>query len=63
MIITLEFNVDKDDLEEATVSLLGDASINPEVNLVDLVQYTMYDSIDGSQLLGQFNVKKGYTYE
>lgn len=59
--ITLEFNVTPDDLEKATLTLLGTASRNPEANLVDLVQYALYDNADGSQLNGNFVVKKGYT--
>ncbi len=55
--INLEFSVVPDDLKEATLTLLGTASRNPETNLVNLVQYALYDNADGSQLNGHFVVK------
>ena len=56
-VITLEFNFDPDDLNEAVFILLGTASRNPETNFVNLVQYALYDNADGSQLNGHFVVK------
>ena len=56
--ITLEFSVVPDDLEEATLTLLGTASRKPEANLVNLVQYALYDNADGAQLNGHFVVEE-----
>ena len=56
MKITVEFNINPDDLAEWRVWTLRERSRNPEANLVTLLQHVLYDNSDGPQLEGHFNL-------
>lgn len=55
--ITIEFVVRDDDLLEGHNNLMKpDATDNPQLALVNLIQFALYDDDDGAQLEGQFTV-------
>jgi len=56
MEITIKFEVDPDDLAEVIPTLLDAPSRGPIADLVDLIQWALYDSDEGPQLAGHFNV-------
>ena len=56
MEITIKFTVDPDDLAEVMPNLLDAPSRGGQADLVDLIQWALYDSDEGPQLAGQFDV-------
>ena len=56
MEITIKFEVDPDDLAEVMPTLLDAPSRGPKADLVDLLQWALYDNDGGPQLAGNFNV-------
>lgn len=59
MEIVIRFTVKPDDLAEVMGTILDAPSRNAQADLVDLIQWALYDSEEGPQLGGYFDVITG----
>ena len=59
--ITITFTVSPADLAEVIPTLLDAPSRGTQADLVDLIQWALYDSVGGPQIEGYFTVIKEKT--